>query len=167
MLLFMVRGLPGLAAAAASLLACTGGYDRTPLVVQNYGGLLVSNSPMLREQPLPEDVEGALEVRYSLLVDNQGDAPVRLYLSRSLSQVANLKSTVHSECRVRQGALAGDVSLPPLSRTRVDCRLRLTALGLQHLEQGHALLTLAIPAARGERPFAIGFAYYLFEDDTP
>ena len=99
-------------------------------MVRNHGGVLVSNSPMLREEPLPEPVDGALEVRYSLLVENQSAEPTVLYLSLALSRIADVEDSVQSECRPHYGSKSSDVSLPPLARTRVDCRLRLTALGI-------------------------------------
>ena len=136
-------------------------------MVRNHGGVLVSNSPMLREEPLPEPVDGALEVRYSLLVENQSAEPTVLYLSLALSRIADVEDSVQSECRPHYGTKSSDVSLPPLARTRIDCRLRLSALGIQRLEQSDAPLMLAIPASRGGTAFAMGFAYLLFEGDAP
>jgi hypothetical protein len=163
----MVRGLPGLAALVVSLIGCASAYERTPLIVKNHGGVLVSNSPTLRDRPLPEEVDGALEVRYSLLVENQSAEPTVLHLTLALSQIAKVEDSVQTECQPRYGSPFTDVSLPPLARTRIDCRLRLTALGVQRLEQDDAPLMLAIPASRGGTAFAMGFAYLLFEGDAP
>jgi hypothetical protein len=160
----VVRGVVVLAAAA---LASCAAYGRAPHLLSSQRGLSGSNEPLLRERPEPEIVEGSLELSYPVLVENYGPELARLYLSRAFGRVGDVEDTADSDCRVLYGQPRVDVSLPPGTRTRVDCRLRLTPLGVQRLAQGDVPLVLVIPAAQGSTPLALAFTYRLYEDEAP
>jgi len=85
-----MRGALAVALLGAAIGGCAASYERTGFLLDGKGGLRWSNSPVVLERREPRLRGGAVQVTYSVILDNAGPEPVDLLLSRAMARVGGV-----------------------------------------------------------------------------
>jgi hypothetical protein len=145
------------------LVACSAASPRTRRSLQDFSGVLFSNSPMLISEREPELRPGTLLVTYAVLVENHATRPVELRLSEAVATIE--KHPVATDCRIGSGG-ARSVVLQIGDRAHVECRARVSGSALELVSRGDRELELSLPVMNATARANVAFAYWLRIEDA-
>lgn len=142
---------------------CGPGPLRTPRLMAEGKGLVISNSPMGNEAREPRREKGRLSVEYTFLVENVGELTHTLRLGSAQTLVGQRSFPAH--CRVA-GAKLDELLVVPGSRYRVSCEIALD-LGLVPLDRlGDQRVELDVPMLADRKPGRARFPYLFRAEDA-
>jgi hypothetical protein len=150
-------------ALVPALVACSAASPRTRRSLQDFSGVLFSNSPMLISEPEPALHPGTLLVSYVVLVENHATKPVELRLSEAVATIE--KHPVATNCGIGAGG-ARSVVLQIADRARVECRMRVSGSALELVSRGDRELELSLPVVLASDQANVAFSYWLRIEDA-
>jgi hypothetical protein len=142
---------------------CGGSPGRSPRVLDGAGTLIVSNSPMLRERPLPTRVGDDLSVPFAFIVENVGAAEADLDLSSAEAIIETRAAGV--ACRARGHAVQA-IRFAAGERWRIDCMAKFTEAVPWLAQAGDREAKLKLGLVTRDGTYRVVIPYFLKAEDA-
>lgn len=159
----------GVVIAAGTLaLACAPRPLRTPHVLDDIDGVLVSNLLSAESSAWPRVRGGRLAFDYTALVENARPEPATLELVWGQALIADAPAPFHIACRDhrQENRKLPQVELRPGARARIDCFIELSPADTQFVARGDHDLVIRIPFEVAGRRYGMHFSYRLQVGDA-
>lgn len=126
------------------LLGCAGPAPRMSAQLDNYAGLLVSNSPAREDAPEPSREHDGIAFSYAFLVENQSALAVTLDFAAAVVTVRKQRGRIACVALNRRMTT---LTMPPRERARVDCRAWLGPAAANEIANGDRTVWIEIPVS--------------------
>lgn len=146
-----------------SLAQCRSPYERTPLSKGVLLDVVVSNSVMHVESPVPTKVGAQVLVDYSFLLQNVGNQQVAFLLSQTTAHTDD--QPLVTTCAV-QDQVRKELVVRPGGRHRIDCVIELSVEVKRKLTHSDAQITLMVPLTHASGEGGFEFEYRLYKGDA-
>lgn len=144
--------------------SCSAPILRTEYQIENYGDLLVTNSPTYRFKPNPDKVNGGVEFNYSILIRNISST--QKYILRTNQAVFAVRDEVIPiKCALTNQKEAAEYLLENSDIVRLDCKVVIDKAHVQNLKNKDTSGELSLPYSGYENSKSMNFKYKLVLED--